>query len=161
MSGKYIAIEHTTEVTVFTINKYRIVSLPLDRMVLQDIKSNYAVKNSLDICSANDEMPYSGQLNTIQKEMPQLLLIDSSPSSSLLPESSLLLLAFVFFFSTIAAMHEKNIQYTHGPLKPIPSFFSAAIYFLCLNFQCKLPSQHTLEISLSMEKPQTISKNFL
>ena len=86
MSGKYIVIEHTTEVTVFTINKYRIVSLPLDHMALQDIKSNSAVKNFLDICSANDEMSYSGQLNTIQKEMPQLLLIDSSPSSSLLPE---------------------------------------------------------------------------
>ena len=162
MSGKYIAIEHKTEVTVFTINKYRIVSLSLDRMALQDIKSNYAVKNSLDICSANDEMPYSSQLNTIQKEMPQLLLIDSSPSSSLLPESSLLLLGFVFFFSTIAVMHEKkNIQYAHCPLKPFPSSFSAAIYFLCLNFQWKFPSQHTLEIYLSMEKPQTISKNFL
>ena len=108
MSGKCIAIEYTTEVTVFTINKYRIFSLPLDRMALQDIKSNSAVKHSLDICSANDEMPYSGQLNTIQKEMSQLLLIDSSPSSSLLSESFLLLLAFVFFFSTIAVMHEKK-----------------------------------------------------
>ena len=77
-------------------------------MALQDIKSNSDVKNSLDICSANDEMPYSGQLNTIQKEMPQLLLIDSSPSSSLLPESFLLLVAFVFVFSTIAVMHEKK-----------------------------------------------------
>ena len=46
-----MAIEHTTEVTVFTINT-----------------------KCLDICSANDEMPYSGKLNTIQKEMPQLLL---------------------------------------------------------------------------------------
>ena len=88
MSGRYIAIEHTTEVTVFTINKYRIVSSPLDRMALQDIKSNSAVKNSLDICSGNDEIPYSGPLNTIQKEMPQLLLINSSPTFSLL--SSLL-----------------------------------------------------------------------
>ena len=102
-------LEHTTEVTVFTINKYRIVSLPLDRMALQVIKSNSAVKNSLDICSANDEMPYSGQFNTIQKEMPQLLLTDSSASSSLLPESSLLLLlAFVFFFSTI--FHLSSLQ---------------------------------------------------
>ena len=130
-------------------------------MALQDIKSNSDVKNSLDICSANDEMPYSGQLNTIQKEMPQLLLIDSSPSSSLLPESFLLLVAFVFVFSTIAVMHEKKIQCAHCPLKPFPSFFSAAIYFLCLSFQCILPSQHTLEISLSMEKQQMISKNLL
>ena len=44
MSGKYIAIEYTTKVTVFTINNYRIVSLPFDRMA-QDIKSNSAVKN--------------------------------------------------------------------------------------------------------------------
>ena len=131
-------------------------------MALQDIESNFAVKNSLDICSANDEMPYSGQLNTIQKEMPQLLLLDSSPPSSLLPKSFLLLLlAFVFFFSTIAVMHEKNTQYAHCPLKPFPSFFSTAISFLCLSFQCILSSQHTLETSLSMEKPQTISKNFL
>ena len=49
MSGKYIAIEHTTEITAFTVNKYRIVSLPLDRMALQDTKSNSAVKNSLDM----------------------------------------------------------------------------------------------------------------
>ena len=35
-------------------------------MALKDIKSNSAVKNSLDICSANDKMPYSGQLNTIR-----------------------------------------------------------------------------------------------
>ena len=73
-------------------------------MALQDIKSNFAVKNSLDICSANDKMPYSGQLNTIQKEMPQLLLLDSSMSSSLLPESLLLFPAFAFLFSTIAVM---------------------------------------------------------
>ena len=77
-------------------------------MALQDIKSNSAVKNYLDICSANDEMPYSGQLNTIQKEMPQLLLLDSSMSSSLLPESFLLFPAFAFLFSTIAVMHEKK-----------------------------------------------------
>ena len=67
-------------------------------MALQDIKSNSAVKNSLDICSANDEMPYSGQSNTIYKEMPQLLLLDSSTSSSLLPESFLLFPAFAFLF---------------------------------------------------------------
>ena len=77
-------------------------------MALQDIKSNSAVKNSLDICSANDEMPYSGQSNTIYKEMPQLLLLASSTSSSLLPESFLLFPAFVFLFSTIAVMHEKK-----------------------------------------------------
>ena len=33
--------------------------------------------------------------------------------------------------------------------------------FLYLRFQRILPSQHTLKSSLSMEKPQTISKNFL
>ena len=77
-------------------------------MALQDIKSNSAVKNSLDVCSANDEMPYSGQLNTIQKEMPQLFLLDSSMSFSLLPESFLLFPAFAFLFSTIAVMHEKK-----------------------------------------------------
>ena len=60
MNGKYIAIENTTEVTVFTINKYRIFRLPLDHMALQDVKSNSAVKNSLDICPATDEMPYLG-----------------------------------------------------------------------------------------------------
>ena len=108
MNSKNTATEHTTEVTVFTINKYRILSLPLDRMVSQDIKSNSAVKNSLDICSENDEMPHSGHLNTIQKEMPQLLLLHSSPSSSLLPESFLVLPAFAFFCSTIAVMHEKK-----------------------------------------------------
>ena len=93
MNCKNIAIEHITEVAVFIINEKRILSLPLDRMVLQDIKSNSAVKNSLGICSANDEMPYSDQLNTIQKEMPQQILLNFSPSSSLLPESSLLLLS--------------------------------------------------------------------
>ena len=77
-------------------------------MVLQDIKSNSAVKNYLDICSANDEMPFSDQLNTIQKEMPQILLLDSSMSSSLLPESFLLFSAFIFLFSTMAVMHEKK-----------------------------------------------------
>ena len=77
-------------------------------MALQDIKSNSAVKNSLDICSANDEMSYSSQLNRIQKEMLQLLLLDSSLFSLLLPELFLLLLALVFFFSTIAVMHKKN-----------------------------------------------------
>ena len=77
-------------------------------MASQDIKSNSAVKNSLDICSANDEMPYSGQLNTIQNEMAQLLLLDSSPSSLLLPQSFLLVLTFAFFFSTIAVMNEKK-----------------------------------------------------
>ena len=55
-----MAIEHTTEVTIFIIKKQRIVSLPLARMALQDIKSNSSVKNVLDACSANDEMPYSG-----------------------------------------------------------------------------------------------------
>ena len=144
MSGKYIAIEHTTEVTVFTIDKCRIVSLTLDRMALQDIKSNSALKNSLDTYSENDEMPYSSQLNTSQKEIPQLLLVDSSPSSLLLPKSFLLLLAFVFFFSIIAVMHEKNMQYADCPLKLFPSFFSTATYFLCLNFQRILPSQHIL-----------------
>ena len=105
MNGKYITIEHTTEVTVFTINKI-ISSLPLDRMALQDIKSNSAVKNSLDICSVNDEMPYLDQLNIIKKEMPLLLLY--STSSSLLLESFLLFPAFAFLFSTVAVMHEKK-----------------------------------------------------
>ena len=77
-------------------------------MALQDIKSNSAVKNSLDICSPNDEMPYSGQLNTIQKEISQLLLLDCSMSSSLLPESFLLFPGFAFLFSTIVVMHEKK-----------------------------------------------------
>ena len=77
-------------------------------MALQDIKSNSAVENSLDICSTNDEMPYSGQLNTIKKEMPQLLLLDSSTSFSLLLESFLLSPAFACLFSTIAVMHEKK-----------------------------------------------------
>ena len=129
-------------------------------MALQDIKSNSAIKNSLDICSANDEMPYSGQLNTIQKEMPQLLLLDSSMCSSVLPESFLLFPAFAFLFSNIAVMHEKK-QYAHCPLEAFPSFFSEAIYFLSLRFQCILPSQHTIETFLSTEQPQTISKNFL
>ena len=129
-------------------------------MASQDIKSNSVVKNSLDICSANDEMPYSGQLNTIQNEMVQLLLLDSSPSSLLLHQSFLLVLTFAFFFSTIAVMNEKNKQYAHCPLNIFPSFFSGAIYFLCLRFQC-MPSQHTLETSLSIEKTQTISKNIL
>ena len=128
-------IEHTTEVTVFTINKYRIVSLPLDRMALQDIKSNSAVKNPLDICSANEEMPYSGQLNTIQKEMPQLLLTDSSASSSLLPESSLLLLlAFVFFFSTIAVMHEKKHTICSLSSKTFSIFLLCSHIFSLLKF---------------------------
>ena len=69
-------------------------------MALQDIKSNSAVKNYLDICSANDEMPYSGQLNTTRKEIPQLSLLDSSTSSSLLLDmnnfSSFLLLLSCF-----------------------------------------------------------------
>ena len=92
-------------------------------------------------------MPYSGQLNTIQKEMPQLLLLDSSTSSSLLPESFLLFPAFDFLFSTIAVMHEKkNMQYAHCPLKAFPSFFSETTYFLCLRFQCILPSQRTYYI---------------
>ena len=78
-------------------------------MALQDIKSNSAVKNSLDICSANDEMLYSGQLNTIHRELLQLLLLDSSTSSSLRPESFLLFPAFAFLYLTIAVMHgEKN-----------------------------------------------------
>ena len=100
--------KNIAEVAVFAINKETILSLPLDRMVLQDIKSNSTVKNSLDICSANDEMPYSGQLNTIQKHMLQLFLLNSFPSSSLLPESFLVLLAFAFFFSTIVVMHGKK-----------------------------------------------------
>ena len=77
-------------------------------MALQDIKPNSAVKNSLDISSANAEMSYSGQLNTIQKEMPQLLLLDSFTFSSMLPESFLLFPAFAFLFSTVAVMHEKK-----------------------------------------------------
>ena len=104
-------------------------------MALQDIESNSAVKNSLYICSANNEMPYSGQLNTIQKEMPQLKYHSSKAQ-------------------------KKNIQYAHRPLKAFPLFFSEAIYSLCLRFQFILPSQHALETSLSMEKPQTISKNY-
>ena len=128
-------------------------------MALQDIKSNSAVKNPLDICSANDEIPYSGQSNTIYKEMPQLLLLDSSTSSSLLPESFLLFTAFAFF-SSIAVMQE-NIQYPHCLLKAFPYFFSEAIFFLFLRFQYIFPSQHTLETSLSMKIPQMISKIFL
>ena len=77
-------------------------------VAFQDINSSSAVKNSLYICSANDKMPYSGQLNTNQKEMPQLLLLDSSTFSSLLPESCLLFSAFAVLFSTIAVMHEKK-----------------------------------------------------
>ena len=42
-------------------------------------------------------MPYSGRLNTIQKEVPQLLQQDSSTSSSLLPESFFLFPAYAFF----------------------------------------------------------------
>ena len=94
-------------ITLLTINKKIIVSLPLHRMALQDIKSNSVVKNSLDICSTNDEIPYSGQLNTIQKEIPQLSLLNSSSSPSLLPESFLLLHAFAFFFY-IAVINEKR-----------------------------------------------------
>ena len=84
-------------------------------MALQDIESNSAIKNYLDICSANDEMPSSGQLKTIQKEIPQLLLLSSSPFFSMLLESFLLLLAFAFFFSAIAVMHE-NIHYYYPRL---------------------------------------------
>ena len=98
-------------------------------MALQDIKSNSAVKNSLDICSANDEMLYSGQLNTIQRELPQLLL-DSSASFLLLPESFLLVPAFAFLYLTIAVMHKKK-QYAHYPLKAFPALFSEGhIFFL-------------------------------
>ena len=128
-------------------------------MALQDIKSNSTAKISLHICSENDEIPYISQLNTTWKEMPQLLLLNSSPSSSLLPESFLLLLDFAFFYSIIAVMHEKNIQYAHCPLKLFHLSSLQPYIFLC--FQCILPSQHTLEVSLSMEKQQTISKNFL
>ena len=85
-------------------------------MALQDIKSNSAAKNFLDIFSSNDEMLYTGQVKTIQKEMPQLLLLHSFPSSSRLPESFLFLHDFAFFFSSIAVMHEKNIHYAHCPL---------------------------------------------
>ena len=100
-------------------------------MALQDIKSNSAFKNSLDICSANDEMLYSGQLNTIQRELPQLLLLDSSTSSSLLPESFPLVPAFAFLYLTIVMHEKKNIQYAHYPLKAFPSLFSEGhIFFL-------------------------------
>ena len=91
-------------------------------MALQDIKSNSAVKNSLDICSANDEMPYFGQLNTIQKEMPQLLLQDSSMSFSLLPELFILFPAFAFLFSTIEVMHEKKHAICSLPSKSFSIF---------------------------------------
>ena len=93
-----------------------------DRMTLQDIKSNSAVKNSLDVCSANDEMPNSSQLNTIQKEMSRLLLLDSSTPSSLLPESIFLFPAFAFLFSTIAVMHEKKHTICSLPSKSFSIF---------------------------------------
>ena len=117
--------------------------------------------SSLDIRSSNDKMPYSGQLNTLEKEMPQLLLLNSFPTSSLLLKSSLLLLAFIFFFFTIAVIYEKQHTICSLSSKTFPSFVSAAIYFICLSFQCILLSQHTLQISLSMEKTQTVSKNSL
>ena len=77
-------------------------------MALRDIKSNSAIKRSLDICSPNDEMPYSGQLNTIQKEIPQLLQLEFSTSSSPLPDSFLLYPVFIFLCSTIAVVHKKK-----------------------------------------------------
>ena len=160
MNDKYLAIEHTTEVAVFTINNKELPPYLLTAWLCK-ISNQTLPSKILLIYDENDEMPYLGQLNTIQKEMPQLLLLDSSTSSPLLPESFLLFPAFALFFSPIAVNHQKNIEYAHCPLKAFPSFFSRAIYFLCLRLQCILSSQHTLETSLSMEKPQTISKNFL
>ena len=58
---------------------------------------------------------------------------------------------FCFLFSSIAVMHE-----TYNMLIVL-----SASSFLYLRFQRILPSQHTLKSSLSMEKSQTISKNFL
>ena len=100
-------------------------------MALRDIKSNSAIKRSLDICSPNDEMPYSGQLNTIQKEIPQLLQLEFSTSSSPLPDSFLLYPVFIFLCSTIAVVHKKkNIPYAHCLLKSFPCFFSEVIFSL-------------------------------
>ena len=67
----------------------------------------------------------------------------------------------ILHFHHSSNARKKNIQCAHCPLKPFLSFFSGVIYFLWLKFQCILPWQHTLETSLSMEKLQTISKNFL
>ena len=53
-------------------------------------------------------MPYAGHLITVQKDMSQLLLLNSFPFSSLLSKSVLLLLVFALFFSAVAVMHGKK-----------------------------------------------------
>ena len=129
-------------------------------MALQDSRSNSAVKNSLDICSANDEMPYSSQLNTIQKEMLQLLLLDSSTSSSLLPKSFLFFPSFAFLFS-IAVMHEKK----HTICSLSSKTFSIFLLWSHIFFLLKVPMHVALTVHnwsfLINGETQTISKNFL
>ena len=143
-------------------NKERIVSLPLDRMALQDIKSlchqNFSRymffkwRNAI-LRPTKHNSKRNGTIITI------LFSLFLTASRIISPPP-----CFAFCFSTIAVMHEKthkNIKYAHFHLKLFTSFFSAAMYFLCLSFQCILYSQHTTHASLPMEKQQAISKNFL
>ena len=121
MNDKYLAIEHTTEVAVFTINNKELPPYLLTAWLCK-ISNQTLPSKILLIYDENDKMPYLGQLNTIQKEMPQLLLLDSSTSFSLLPESFLLFPAFAFLFSTIEVMHEKKHAICSLPSKSFSIF---------------------------------------
>ena len=67
----------------------------------------------------------------------------------------------LFYHNSNARKKKTYKQYAHCPLKPFSSFFSGAIYIICIRFQCILSSQHKLDTSLSKEKQQKISKSFL